>query len=108
MTGPRMAAEKKAIRISSPNDLGRVLKHAAEAGESVLVDTDDGMFELLVHPAARIKADVTSEPSSEQVARSIAGIRKATGGWKDLVDAEDLTAYIYERRRSANRPPVTL
>lgn len=103
-----MATERKSIRINPRSELGLVLKHAAEAGEPVLVETGDEVFELLVHPAARGQTPMKTAPSAEQVARSIAGIRRASGGWKDLVDADELTAYIYERRRTANRPPVKL
>jgi hypothetical protein len=99
-----MATERKPVQVNPESELGRVLKRAAVVGEPVLVDTGDEFFELDVHPAAAAK----TAPSAEQVARSIAGIRRAAGGWKGLVDADELTAYIYERRRIANRPPVNL
>lgn len=99
-----MATERKSIQVNPESELGLVLKRAAAAGEPVLVDTGDALFELAVHPATSGQ----TKPSPEQVARAVAGIRRASGGWKDLVDADAFTAYIYERRRIANRPPVKL
>ncbi len=34
------------------------------------------------------------------------GIRRTAGSWKGLVDAEELKAYIRERRLTKNRPPI--
>jgi hypothetical protein len=41
--------------------------------------------------------------SDERIARSIAGIQKASGAWDDI-DTDEFKAYIRERRRTANRP----
>ncbi len=57
--------------------------------------------------AADAADPINRTPSPEQVARSIAGIEKAVGAWKNI-DAEALKAYIRERRRTANRPPMQL
>lgn len=84
-----------------------MLRRAAAAGESVLVNTGDERYELHVHPASGVQA-ATTVPRAEQVARSIAGIRKAAGGWRGLVDAEEFTTELYARRRITNRPPVEL
>lgn len=53
-----------------------------------------------------IPGDADRRPSPEQVARSIEGIRKSAGAWAGNVDAEAFKAYVRERRRTANRPPV--
>jgi hypothetical protein len=53
-----------------------------------------------------IPDDADRRPSPERVARSIEGIRKAAGAWVGNVDAEAFKAYVRERRRTANRPPV--
>lgn len=103
-----MATERTTVQVNPQSKLGLVLRRAAAAGQPVLVTTGDDVYELDVHPAARAQVPVKTPPSAEQVARSIAGIRKAAGGWRGLVDAEEFTAYIYERRRTANRPPVEL
>lgn len=98
-----MAAEPKPIMINPDSDLGRQLRDASD-GDEVRVDAGDGIYLLSVHRETR-NADATEErerPSPEQVALSIEGIRKATGAWADI-DGEALKAYIYERRKTANR-----
>ena len=94
-----MVAGRKHIQIHPDSELGLVLRDAAAAGEPILVEAGDNLFELDVHPAAREQPSVKTPPSPEQVARSIAGIRNAAGGWKDLVGTDELIAYICERRR---------
>ena len=79
-----------------------VLRRAVEARSTVIVDAGDTQYELDVHPTRA----TSLPPDLEQVARTIAGIRKATGCWKHLVDAEQLTADLYERRRMTRRLPV--
>src|SRR4051794_22006799 len=103
-----MAVERKSVQINPDSELGLVLRRAAAAGEPVLVDTGDELFELDVHPAAGAQAATKTPPSAAQVARSIAGIRKAAGGWNGLVDVDEFTAELYERRRAVSRPPVEL
>jgi hypothetical protein len=106
-----MAARRKPIRVTDESNVRLLLRDVAAAGSPVLVDTGDALYDVDVH---RSTAGSPGEPprpdppSEEQVARLLAGIHNAAGGWRGLVDAEELTAYIYERRRMANRPPVEL
>ncbi len=96
-----MATERTSIHISPESELSLVLRHAAAARKPVRIDTGDAQYELDVHPTG-------GPPDADHATRTVAGIRKAAGGWRNLVDAEALTAELYERRRMASRPPVEL
>jgi hypothetical protein len=55
-----------------------------------------------------LAAPTRTRPDPETVKRSIAGIKAAAGGWKDL-DVDSFLAYIYARRDAVStRPPVKL
>ena len=55
-----------------------------------------------------LAAKTRKRPDPETVKRSIAGIKAAAGGWKD-VDVDGFLEYIYERRDAVStRPPVKL
>jgi hypothetical protein len=97
-----MASEHPSIQINPESELSHVLRHAVAARRTVIVDAGDTQYELDVHPTQA----TALTPDREQVARTIAGIRKAAGGWKHLVDADQLTAELYERRRMTRRIPV--
>jgi len=97
-----MASEHPTIQISPESELSHVLRRAVAARSTVRVDAGDTQYELDVHPTRA----TAQTPDREQVARTIAGIRKAAGGWKHLVDAEQLTAELYERRRMTRRLPI--
>lgn len=98
-----MSHTSKTIRVAPGSELDRLLEDVAE----MPVELEKGGVRYRLN---RVDAPVpaTTRPSQEQVARSIAGIQKAAGGWKDLVDAEAFTAYIRQRRRIANRPSIEL
>jgi hypothetical protein len=97
-----MASEHPSIQISPESELSHVLRRALASRSTVLVDAGDTQYELDVHPTR----ETTTSPDREKVARTIAGIRKATGGWKQLVDTEQLLAELYERRRMTRRLPT--
>lgn len=100
-----MAAKRKPIQINPESELGLVLKRAAADGEPVLVDTGDEILEIDVHQTSGTQTPANMKPSPEQAARTGALIHRASGGWVGLVGADEFTAYIYERRRIAGRPP---
>lgn len=100
-----MATERTPIHISPESELSLVLRRAAQTGGRVLVDAGDAAYELDVHPTAATPATPTDV---DRVARTIAGLRRAAGGWQDIIDADTLTTELYERRRTASRPPVEL
>jgi hypothetical protein len=105
----RMSALPRAVRVPTDSELSLVLREAASASAPVLVDTGDAIYTIEVEstrPGTASEA-LLPGPTPEQVARSIEGMRKAAGSWKDI-DAEAFKAYIRERRRSSSRPPVKL
>ena len=97
-----MASEHPTIQISPESELSHVLRRAVAARSTVRVDAGDTQYELDVHPTR----ETALPPDRDEVARTIDGIRKAAGGWKHLVDAEQLTAELYQRRRMTRRLPV--
>lgn len=100
-----MATERTSIHVSPESELSIVLRRAVQSGRRIRVTTGDAEYELDVHPATTTPA---SDLDAEQVTRTVAGIRRATGGWQDLVDADALTTELYERRKMASRPSVEL
>lgn len=102
MKGERqMPDHSKVIQVQPGSDLDRLLDDVAETP----IELEKGGVRYRLN---RVDAPGSTKtpPSSDQVARSIAGIQHASGGWKDLVDAEAFTDYIRQRRRTANRPSI--
>jgi hypothetical protein len=94
----------KTVKLSADSDLARALEDATRVGAPVVVDTGKVVYSLRV---GVISAKM-STPTAEEVDHSAEGIRRAAGRWKDLIDAEAFKAYVRERRRTSNRPPVRL
>jgi hypothetical protein len=91
---------------SADADLSDLIKAAAKTGDAVEVLVDGERFVVTVAP---LSGGSRREPlSEEEAARSLAGIRRAAGSWRGLVDAEEFKAYIRERRRTSSRPDVEL
>jgi hypothetical protein len=96
-----MVQTPKTIHVRPDSELDRLLD---AVGDVPLELERDGIRYRL----NRINAPMADAPSPERVARSIAGIRQAAGGWHDLIDADAFTEYVRRRRRAAGRPSVTL
>jgi hypothetical protein len=97
-----MAKEpRKRIKVPEGSELARLLTEAEAEAMPILLEKDGELYRLERMEKA-LKA-----PSPEEVARSKEGILKAAGSWKDI-DTEAFKAYIYERRRTANRPSIKL
>lgn len=90
---------KKRIKVPEGSELARLLTEAETM--PILLEKDGELYRL-----DRMNKEAKA-PSPEEVTRSREGIIKATGSWKDI-DTEAFKAYIYERRRTANRPSVKL
>jgi hypothetical protein len=104
-----MGTTLKPVRVPADSELSEALRNAAATGASVIVETGDASYFLDVEAQSPPSVEITHRsPSPDEIARSIAGIERATGAWVGLVDAEELTAYIRERRRASGRPPVEL
>jgi hypothetical protein len=96
----------KMLRVPPDSELSHLLHDALASGSPVTVDTGDVIYKLGVEAALRAPA-VDQRPTAEAAERSRSGIRQAAGSWAD-VDADAFKAYIRERRRTENRPPVKL
>lgn len=95
-----MAAERQAVQIDPDSELGERLAGAAESHQFVLVDAGETRYALTV---TRVDAgDVSERSEAERIARTIAGIRRATGGWAGLVEFDALLEDIYSRRRAVS------
>lgn len=95
-----MAREpKRRIKVPEGSELARLLTEAAAM--PILLEKDGELYRL-----ERMEKELKA-PSPEEVTRSREGILKAAGSWKDI-DTEAFKAYIYERRRTANRPSIRL
>ncbi len=95
-----MASNSESLYISPESELGLRIRATADTGEQVIVDIGDESYRL-------IASSVYRRPDPETVERSVAGIRAASGSWKDI-DVSRLKAYIRARRRSSSRPRVEL
>jgi hypothetical protein len=96
----------RTLRVPPDGELSRLLHDALASGEPVTVDTGEAVYRVdvaTVHP----KTATSRLPTPEETERSRAGIREAAGSWREA-DADAFKAYIRERRRTANRPPVKL
>ena len=107
-----MVSEPKTVDVEPGSELDRLLDEAAEAPLRLV--RDGARFRLAPENEdewAGPNLDLARAgryPSAEQVARAIAGLRKAAGSWRD-VDVEALKADLRERRRTAKRrTPVRL
>ncbi len=92
-------------KVTPDSETARLVKEAASSRAPVRVDTGEGVY--------RLNADAESPeqlplPTAEETAASVAAIKQVAGAWKDLVDADELKAYLRERRKTANRPSLEL
>jgi hypothetical protein len=76
------------------SETARLVKEAASS-RVPRVDTGDGVY--------RLNADAES-PESPPL--PTAAIKRVAGAWKDLVDADELKAYLRERRKTVNCPSL--
>jgi hypothetical protein len=87
-------------------ELSELVKEAAASGYPLEIVVDGERFAALI---VRSSNSQERKPlTNEAAARSLAGIRRAAGSWRDLVDAEELKADIRERRRASSRPDLEL
>jgi len=76
---------------------------------TVVIEDEHGGQVMMTPVRPRVVEDpeeIKRPPTPEEVERTLEGINRAAGSWKGLVDAEAFKAYIRERRRTKNRPPV--
>jgi len=91
-------------KVTPDSETARLVKEAAASRVPLRVDTGERVYRVEVDE----ERTTLPVPTPEETAASIAGITQAAGGWKDLVDADELKTYLRERRKTANRPSVQL
>lgn len=89
----------------------QVFEDVVRTRTSIIVEGKDGARAVL-QPAGTTSDSGDEQPgpspTPEEVQRAREGIRRASGRWKGLVDAEQFEAYLRGRRKTANRPSVRL
>lgn len=97
-----MVRTSKTIHIESDSDLDRILDEIAD--EPVILERAGRHFRL--SPLDQEMSGALWENYDPE--QALESILSAIGGWEGLVDAEEFKRYIYERRRTANRPSFKL
>ena len=98
-----MMHKPKTIHVEPGSELERVLDEANET--PVELEQRGVRYRLTRVPRPVEAEDIWADYDPQ---RALAQLQAAAGGWRGLVDAEAFKAYIHERRRTANRPSVTL
>ncbi len=99
-----MAKELKRIDIENVPELLRIVDEMRSTNEPrVLRRGSEDVAILLPARTARRRRATRSRTKADHEA-----FVASAGGWKGLIDADEFVAYIYERRRSYNRPSVEL
>lgn len=90
-------------KVNPESETVRLVREAASSGAPVRVDTGEAVYHL---NADEESPDRLYLPTPEEAAASVAAIKQVAGAWKELVDADELKAYIRERRKTANPPSL--
>lgn len=94
------------LHASPDGELSLPLHEALKSGSSVMINTSEAVYRLGVESVEPEMA-LARRLSPKEVERSRTGIREAAGSWAG-VDTDAFKAYILERHRIANHPPVEL
>ncbi len=92
-----MTENLRTIPVPPESDLALALKASTDAAESFIADTGTARYRVSVQ-----RADA---PTADQIARTVAGIRRAAGAWAHH-DADALKAAVRARRRRGRQPSV--
>jgi hypothetical protein len=99
-----MADRSNPIHIPEDSELAGRLRESSALGHPVRIEANGTVYEgYFVEQPPRAK----SRPDPETVRQLQEDIRAVTGAWQGF-DAEEFNAYIRDRRKTANRPPVEL
>jgi hypothetical protein len=100
-----MAAEVRRIELRElASDVAGVFERVARDQETVVVEKD-GVELAVVKPVVKARP----RPRRRHVsAADREALLASFGGWRGLVDTEQLKRDIYESRRLSSRPPVDL
>ena len=83
------------------SEVAELVAELLAAGNTLRISVGDEDYTL------KLDVDDDDHPSSDAVQRSIAGIERAAGSWKDE-DTDAFLDYIYRRRSMPPRPAVKL
>ncbi len=95
MTG--VTEKLRTIPVPPDSDLALALKAAIDSDESFIADTGTARY--------RVSVQSIDVPTAGQIARTLAGMRRAAGKWADQ-DADALKAAVRARRRTGSQPSV--
>jgi hypothetical protein len=87
----------------------RVFEEVVHGHTSVIVEGEDGARAVLQPAdasAESIEERIERRPTPGEIERTRECIRRSSGHWQGLVDAEEFKEYLRERRKTANRPSV--
>jgi len=99
-----MVSERETIDISNNPDLLRLVETMRQGNTSAVLT--NGAEEVAVVTPVGEERPKKSKRVKTQADRD--AFVQAAGSWQGLIDAEQFKAYIRERRKTANRPPVKL
>ena len=103
-----MATQRETIDISNNPDLLRVVEEMrARNASAVLTNGNENV--AVITPVAKISMHDKKRPHGRQKTQAdIDAFLSAAGGWKDLVDTEQLKRDIAVSRARSSRPPPDL
>lgn len=103
-----MAHEHETLDISNNPDLLRLAEEVRRRNTSTVLRSGGEDVAVVIPVAERAKVKPRRSPFKTPSQADIDAFLSAAGGWKDLVDTEQLKQDIYESRERSGRPPVEL
>jgi hypothetical protein len=103
-----MAAERETIDISNNPDLLRLAEDVRRRNASTVLRNGDEAVAVMMPVADSAKRKAPRAPFKQKSQADIDAFLDSAGGWKDLVDTEQLKRDIAESRARSSRPPLKL
>jgi hypothetical protein len=103
-----MALERETIDISNNPDLLRLAEEVRRRNTSTVLRNGDQVVAVVMPVADTGKRKAPRSPFRQPSQADMDAFLAAAGGWKDLVDTEQLKRDIYESRARSGRPPIEL
>jgi len=96
------------IDISNNPDLLRLAEDVRRRNASAVLRNGDEAVAVMMPVTDTATRKVTRSPFKKKSQADIDAFLAAAGGWKDLVDTEQLKRDITESRARSGRPPIKL
>ncbi len=103
-----MASEHETIDISHNPDLLRLAEEVRRRNQSAVLRNGDEDVAIVMPVAGDTKRKARRSPFTRKSQADIDAFLASAGGWKDLVDTEQLKREIAESRARSGRPPIEL